>query len=286
MALQDLSALCIPLGLSITGGQICLTIPGQAAGSPTEKFCVTMPSLNFADFDLAKQMIAQLNAALFPYMPYLDAAATLIELFQCVVGIVKLIPTSVGDFATLPQKLADSATCLDVIRQKINAMLRALPPYSFLKIVYDASAVILAGIGGLRNEFETLLTTQLQVLQRAIRGARFGAKAQLLLALDCASGDINLQMQSLANQAEPLGQFLTLIAFLAQVGGAAAGGGSMSMSGILGSLGQASAPFADLSAFEAFIHTSLAPFDALLDVIRSFREGVATALSATQPPQI
>lgn len=296
MAIQGLDALCIPISLALDGQQLCLTIPGQAIGSPAEKFCVTMPTLNFSDFDMANQLIAQLNAALFPYMPYIDAAAALVELFQCVSGLVKLFtkldPTSPPTFG-IPDVVAglgDSATCLQAIRQKINAMLRALPPYSFLKIVYDATAVIQAGVAGMRNEFLAMLEAQLQILQRGFRASRFGGTGQFQLAIDCANANVSLQLQSLSGQAAPLQNFMTVISFLAQTAGAATGStGSMNMTAIGETLTQAQESLQNIQSTEEFQTLQeklLLPFTTMIEIIGDFRSNVRRALEATQPPQI
>jgi hypothetical protein len=296
MALESLALLCSPI-LESSGNTLCITIPGQAPGSPAEKFCVTMPTLNYAGYDIAKQLIAQLNAGLMPYMPYIDAAAALVELFQCVVGIATVLT---GNPLEIPDKMADSVACLQELRTRINQILRSLPPYSMIVMAFDATGVILAGIGGLRQEFEVLIDSQLATLLRGLRANRFGRPA-FKIAVDCEFDKFSLQVKRFESEMEPLQSFMTIISFLAStLGGIATGsGGSMTTSGMSSAFNKADSSalsYRTLSTKAQWLHATeewqalksvlLAPFDTLLSAIRTLHDNLGQAAAATQPPQI
>lgn len=189
---EELSgALCS--SIEVRNGQLCIRVPGN------EPMCVSMPDLNPTDFQFAKQLIAQINAALAPY----GYIFTIIDVLQAVFKCIKAIPDALGP----PPDPTAILDCLTGLRETLNKLIRQLPPYTIPQMVIDVADAVLRALQGIQAEIAAIIIANVKVLRAALI-AQSGGNLHLAAAVDCEQVSLDAQLTNLNDSIAPINRFL------------------------------------------------------------------------------
>jgi hypothetical protein len=243
VALPVTDSLC--LEFAQFDGQLCVTFPGGTRvcaqfgyelGDPTE---------------IVKSLIAQVNSALAPLGPFFDMLDCLKKIVDC----VQAIPDSLGP----PPDPTAIADCLPGLLEAINKLLKLVPPFPIFQLVGEILDVLITFLVGLRGTIQTLILKQGRLLAGATRAAELG-NIDLATAIDCAQGNLEVQVQNLNIGLGAINRLVGVVNLLMELAG-------------LGCL----PPFGELAAASL---DALQPIDDLI----AFLQGVRAAIPA--PPTL
>ena len=203
MPLPDLSAACIQM--KVGKQDLCVSFPGGA------EMCVQMPSVSVPDpSELAKQLMAQANAALAPLVPVFNIIDVVIAMFNC----VKAIPDALGP----PPDPSKLAKCMPELAQKASKLLKLIPQLSVPFMVVGLIDVLIAFLEGMHNQLKAVIAAQVRIAAAATRAAELG-NVQLTTIVDCANANIEAQMTNLGESAAPVNRLIGLINLFMELAG-------------------------------------------------------------------
>jgi hypothetical protein len=250
MPLPDLGGVCARV--NFTPQEICITFPGGA------QQCVSLPQINPGELDVAKQLIAQANAALAPYTPIFNLIDALVAVFDC----FKALPDALKPPPDGPNP-AGIISCLPGLREKINKLLALLPQFVIPLMVLGILDAIILSLTGLKREIESLVLAQTRALKSATKASKLG-NFKLQQVVDCKLESLDIQFKNLNEGIAPLNHFmatLKLFLDLAQLPGLPA--------------------IPDLSG-EA--EAALTPLQEAIDGLRAVRDAVKTVVDHVGAP--
>jgi hypothetical protein len=202
MPLPDLETLCVEL--TVTPQRLSVIVPGGAS------LDAELPDLGTADpLRLAKQLLAQANAALAPLAPVFD----LIDVGLALVEAVKAIPDAISHLD--PGKITDA---LPELGKKAGTLAALVPQLSVPLMVVGLIDTLLAFLDGLAIQLRALINQQARIQKAADRAASLG-NAQLQAVADCSRHHIDAQLQSLSESLAPVNRFIALLNVLGQLAG-------------------------------------------------------------------
>jgi hypothetical protein len=202
MPIPKLEELC--LSLTVTPQALSITFPGGAALDPQ------LPDLAFADpMRVAKQLLAQANAALAPLGPMFNLLDTVLALYEA----VKALPDAITHLD--PSAIADK---LPELGTKVGALATLAPQLSVPRMVLGLLDVLLAYLDGLADQLRAIIAQQARV-QRAVDRATALGNAQLQVVAGCATEYLDAQLASLGASIAPVNRFIALINVFGQLAG-------------------------------------------------------------------
>ncbi len=202
MPLPDIETLCVEL--TVTPQRLSVIVPGGASLDPE------LADLGPADpMRLAKQLLAQANAALAPLGPVFD----LIDVGLALVETVKAIPDAISHLD--PGKITDA---LPELAQKAGRLAPLVPQLSVPLLVAGLIDTLLAYLDGLTIQLRALINQQVRIQRAADRAAALG-NAQLRAVADCSRHHVDAQLQSLSESLAPVNRFIALVNVLGQLAG-------------------------------------------------------------------
>ena len=202
MPMPNLETLCVEL--TVTPQRLSVIVPGGASLDPE------LPDLGPADpMRLAKQLLAQANAALAPLGPVFD----LIDVGLALVEAVKAIPDAISHLD--PGKITDA---LPELAQKAAKLAPLVPQLSVPLLVVGLIDTLLAFLDGLVVHLRALIGQQARIQKAADRAASLG-NAQLQAVADCSRHHVDAQLQSLSESLAPVNRFIGLLNMLGQLAG-------------------------------------------------------------------
>jgi len=202
MPIPHLATLCVQL--TVTPQRLSVTFPGGAA------LDAQLPDLGFPDpLQLAKQLMAQANAALAPLTPVFNLIDVVLALYQA----VQAIPDAISHLD--PSKIADA---LPDVGKKAAKLLPLVPQLSIPLMVVGLIDVLLAYLAGLSGQVRALVDQQVRIQRAAARAAAL-SNAQLQAVADCAQGHIADQLTSLTESITPVNQLIALVNVFAELAG-------------------------------------------------------------------
>lgn len=199
---QDLAEFCVDL--KVGPGEICVTVPGGTQLCASVSVDITDPT------DHVKELFAQANSALAPLTPIFDLIDFALAAFECVKAIPKL-----ADAPPNPGPLLD---CIPALQEKIDALLRLLPPTSiplFAREVLDALLLLLISI---RSRLQFLIDRLDRIVEAGTRAAAAG-NVQLELILDCATENLDVQLANLNQGLDPVNRLIGILNALLELAG-------------------------------------------------------------------
>lgn len=197
----DLSASCIPLNQSVS---LCVTFPGGAT------LCA-QDGLGTGDASaIVKSMLGQLNTALVPLVPFFTALEFVKAVFDC----IDAIPDCIGPPPD-PTKLLQA---IPALANAVAKLLKMIPPITIFVLVKGILDVIITGIVGLKAKLTAMLRANLRVAAAATRAADTG-NLQLLAVVDCAAGNLAVQLANINLEFEPLNRMIGIINALLEIAG-------------------------------------------------------------------
>ena len=199
---QDLNEFCVDL--QVGPGEICVTVPGGT------QLCASV-SVDIPDpTDLVKQLFAEANAMLAPFVPIFNLIDFALAAFNCLKAIPKL--------AAIPPDPKPLLDCFPALAEKIDALLRLLPPTSiplFVRELLDALLLLLVSI---RSRLQLLIDQVDRIVEARTRAAAAG-NVRLELLLDCAEANLEVQLSNLNKGLAPINRLLGIVNALLQLAG-------------------------------------------------------------------
>lgn len=251
-----------------TPHQICVVMPGG------QEVCVQLPQASLGDIEVVKQLIAQINAALAPMAQYFTLADVVISIFKCVQKIPDLIPTGPTSFPT-PDKVAEVVSCFSELIEKINEIIRQLPPFTIPAMLLDVANALLIYLEGLKNELQSFIDQQVAMLAAATKADELG-NFRLKAAVDCRTNQLSVALADLRESTQPLNRFFAMLKFFGDlVGGAIPG--IPDIPEIPDLIGQGEAALGEgktLGEVASDLAGSLSGLDDAINVLKAFRDGV------------
>lgn len=180
------------VNLAVTPQGIKVSLPGGVE---------LAPNLPFSDFpgplDVAKGLLAQINTALAPLTPIFNLIDVGIAVFKFAKSVPSLNPVSIANNTVNLAKAVDK-------------LLRLIPQLSVPIMILDTIDAILAMLAGMVEELETLVIQAERIATAKARATSLG-NAEMTAVLDCATGNLTAQMQSLNEGLAPLNRLVSLL---------------------------------------------------------------------------
>jgi len=195
---QDLEEFCIDL--RIHPGQVCVTFPGGSKICAMTSFETTDPA------DMIRDIFKQINSALAPLVPIFDIIDFAVAAFQC----ISAIPDALGPPPD-PKKLAH---CIPQLAEKAEALLRLLPQISIPILAKELIKSLVQFLEGVKGRLRRLITRALAITAAETRAATLGS-VELQTILDCATGNLEVELHNLNEHMTPVNRLIGLVnAFL------------------------------------------------------------------------
>lgn len=195
MSLPDLSEYCIDIQEG--PGRLCITFPGGV------EICAGFLPNDITDpLEHVKALIGQFNSALAPLQPIFNILDVCIAIVKC----IEAIPETIGP----PPDPTAIAQCIPDLLKKLDALLKLLPQLSLPYLIKDFLGHLITYLQGLRNRLALLIDRLNRLLAAETKAATLGALA-LQSAIDCAKGNLDIELK-LANEGlEPINRILAII---------------------------------------------------------------------------
>lgn len=208
MALPDLSVVCTAIQFSTQ--EICITFPGGA------KQCVSIPQINAGDYQIAKQLIAQANAALMPYTPIFDIMDGIVAIVNCITGVIDAL--NPANWVGLPPgpDIGGVLECLPGLREKINKLLALLPPFSIPLMLLELLDVIILVFSGFESTIRRIIDMNIQAFQAALKASKTG-NLKLKQVVDCKNISLDIQLTNLNSSMAPINRLFGVIDVLSKL---------------------------------------------------------------------
>ena len=194
MPIGNLEDICVEL--TVTPQSLSLTFPGGA------EMNVQLPDVGIPDpMQIAKQLMAQANAAMAPLVPVFNIIDTVMALFKT----VKAIPDAITSLD--PSKITSAIP--DLVK-KASKLLKLVPQLSVPLMIVGLIDVLLMFLEGLTGQLQAIIEQQVRIQAAATRAAELG-NIHLQGVVDCAKGHVDIQLQNLAESAAPVNRLIALI---------------------------------------------------------------------------
>jgi hypothetical protein len=199
---EDLSEFCIDL--KRRPGEICITMPGGLR--MCAKVSLDVPDLS----DNVLALFGELNGALAPLKPIFDV----LDLVKAIVDCVKAIPAAFGP----PPDPSQLIECVPVLVKKLDALLRLLPPASLFLMLKEVVTALLLFVVGVRSRIQLMLDRIDRIIEAETKAATLGS-VELQEVLDCASGNLDIQLENLNDGCTPVSRLIGTINAFFEIAG-------------------------------------------------------------------
>lgn len=242
----DMESACITME---TGpGSVCVTFPGGAT------ICAQM-GLEIGDLgEITSSMLAQLNTALAPLVPFLNV----IDVIKAIVDCIQAIPDCLS-----PPSPTPLLNCIPNLIEKLNKILELVPPFPIFKLVKGILNVIILGLTGLRARLVAIMRQIERILAAGLKAQAVGNLA-LQVVVDCANGNMDAKLENLNAQFEPLNRLLGLVNLLLEL------------------IGVDCIPA--LEGLAELGEEALAPLDATIELLQGIYAAIPGPIQLTPPP--
>lgn len=190
----DFEAGC--LALNTGPGELCVTFPGGATICAQYGYDLGDPS------EITKSLLASLNSALAPLVPFLNVLDVIKAIFDC----IQAIPDALGP----PPDPSGIIACMPALVEKVNKLLELIPPFPIFKLVKGILEVIIQGLLGFKMKVLAIVAQQQRILQAGLAAAELGNIA-LKVVVDCATGNMDAYLENLNAELQPLNRLMGLI---------------------------------------------------------------------------
>ncbi|NUP12875.1 MAG: hypothetical protein HOW73_43100 [Polyangiaceae bacterium] len=199
--LPDLSSLCVPL--STGPGELCVQLPGGATLCATAGFEYGDP------LAIVQGMLGQINAALTPLSPFFNT----LEFVTAVGDFVKGVPEAL--LTLNPEPLV---TPIVDIGKAVGKLAALVPQMSVPLLIVSILDVVVVGLLGLRSEMMAMMAQQQKLAAAAARASALG-NVHLQVIVDCATENLDAQMQNTNASLAPLNRLVGLLNALLELAG-------------------------------------------------------------------
>src|SRR5215831_8544611 len=158
MPLPSIETLCVHL--NVTGQSLTITFPGGAEISPQ------VPSAGFAaPLEVARQLLAQANAAMAPLIPIFNIVDAILALVEA----LKAVPDAISNLD--PGKVAE---VIPDVRTKASRLLPLAPQVSVPLLVAGLLDAVVAYLDGIAEQLRGMMDQQRRTQHAALRAAELG----------------------------------------------------------------------------------------------------------------
>jgi hypothetical protein len=197
---EDFENACIEM--STGPGELCVTFPGGFT------LCA-QAGYEIGDAGaIVESMLAQINTALVPLVPFLNVLDVIKAIFDC----IQAIPDALGP----PPDPAGVIACIPNLVEKVNKLLELIPPFPLFALIKGILNVVIQGLVGLRARIVAILRQIERILRAGLRAQELGNVA-LQIVVDCANGNLDAKLLNLNAQFQPLNRLLGLVNVLLQL---------------------------------------------------------------------
>lgn len=203
--LPDPSEFCVQL--AVAPGEVCVEFPGGA------RVCATV---GFETGDLSgiiTNLLGSVNAGLAPLQPLLNIFDVLKAVFDC----IQAIPDTLGP----PPDPTAILNCIPGLAKAIDKILMMYPPLPIVVMVKGVLNAILLGLQGMQQRLRALIAQAERIANTALRAAQLGGGIGVKLQeiADCASSNLEAQLQNTQASVAPLNRLIGLINTLLELVG-------------------------------------------------------------------
>jgi len=173
----------------VTEQDQCVRFPGGA------ELCVQTPVIAPDQYQVAKNLLTQANAALAPLAPVFS----IVDAILAVKAAIDAIPDSLGPPPD-PTKLAQA---LPALAEKVAALAALVPQLSVPFLVVDTIDVILLSLQGITTRLQILSAQQTRINAAIVKAAVQG-NTSLAEVTECAQEILDGQIAALQQSASPI----------------------------------------------------------------------------------
>ena len=196
MPVSNFNNLCLPL--KIGSGDHCIRMPGGT------ELCVNFPGIVPPTLaELMQQMFAQLNSAMAPLQPIFNIIDAVVQVFECIKAISTL-------------DVEEILACIPGLTEKINKLLGLIPVLSLPLMIIDIIDCIILFLQGLQQQLQSMQEFLNRVLAAELASAEAG-NVGVGVAIDCAKGSIDAQLEFMNENAKPVNRLIGIINFFLEL---------------------------------------------------------------------
>lgn len=176
-------------------GELCIEMPGGV------RMCVTS-DIDIGDpAGMVRGLMAQVNAGLAPLAPIFNLIDVLLAIKQCV--------DATGDAISElnPAKLFE---CIPNLVEKINQMLKLLPPVSIPFMVKSLLTALIVFLEGLKQDLRAAILAAARAANTALRAAELN-NIRLQAIADCAEASFEIELVNFNESAKPLSRLILVL---------------------------------------------------------------------------
>jgi len=152
--------------------------------------------------DSVTNLLAQANSALAPLVPIFNIIDVVIALFDC----VKAIPDSLGP----PPDPTAIAKCIPDLAEKAAKLLELIPQLSVPLLIIGIIDCIIQFLEGIKQQVQAIIDRLVAIASAASKADELG-DANLQLVVDCAKGNIDIQLQAMNDSLGPINQLIAVL---------------------------------------------------------------------------
>jgi hypothetical protein len=199
--LPDLASKCVTLQTGL--GELCIELPGGA------KLCASA-SVELGDpLAIARELLAQANTALAPLTPFFNV----IDVFKAVLDCITSIPEAI--LTLNPEPIV---SCIVNLTKAIDKLLALIPALSIPILAKSLLDALIAGLQGIRAKLVAMIHQAEKLAAAATLAAETG-NFQLQLVVDCATGNMDAQLENMNASMAPLNRLIGLLNVLLELAG-------------------------------------------------------------------
>lgn len=190
---------------------VCLPVP------PVVELCITLPGgtqicamdlLNAADpFIILQTLFMSLNTALAPLTPIFN----IIDVVEAIVQCLQAIPQCLA-----PPNPEPLIKCIPNLVQALAKLLAMLPPLSVPILVLETIKALIVAIEAFITRLEAIIRKNAQLLAAATASVKPG-NVSLKAIVDCATGNIGIEIQNLNAALQPLNRLIGIVNLFASL---------------------------------------------------------------------
>lgn len=185
-------------------GELCIEFPGGFRVCANYGYEIGDPST------IVQSLLGNANAALAPLKPLLDIADFAKKIFDCVAAI----PDALGP----PPDPTKLLACLPALKEALDKLLAILPPMPIFTMVKGMIQAIIVGLLGLRQKIAALIAKLLRISAAGLRAEALG-NIRLAAVVECATSDVDAQLENLNASMAPLNRLLGIVNVLLKLAG-------------------------------------------------------------------
>jgi hypothetical protein len=184
--------LCLPPPPHI---DLCITMPGNVT------ICA-MDLLNAADpYILIQTLFQGLNSALAPLTPIFDIIDVAVALVQCIQAIPQCLA---------PPDPEPLIKCIPILAAAIAKLVQLVPQLSVPIMILEIVKALIVAVTALITRLEVIILKNAQLLVAVTAAAQPGNIA-LKAVVDCATGNIAIEIHNLNASLAPLNRLIGII---------------------------------------------------------------------------